>query len=132
GRYRASGHDSCQQQYEKCFPAIHQDPSLPTISRTAATNVSISDSVLKNPVLTLTVPSGKVPMVLCARGAQCSPTRTAISKSLSRIKPVFAGSMPAIVNERTDPLGLLISLLRRMTRSMDDNPFIRRSKRKNS
>ena len=45
----------------------------------------ISSTVLKYPILNLTVPLGKVPIVLCARGAQCNPLLLLMLKSESNI-----------------------------------------------
>ena len=41
--------------------------------------------VLKYPILNLTVPLGKVPIVLCAKGAQCNPLLLLMLKSESKI-----------------------------------------------
>ena len=53
---------------------------------TALTKASISLRLLKTLVLTLTVPPGMVPILLCASGAQCSPALTA--------KPIFESFSP--------------------------------------
>lgn len=62
--------------------------------------MSISLSRLKAETLSRTVPSGKVPTVLCANGAQCSPARSAIPR-FAISSATLSGERPSTVNDKT-------------------------------
>jgi hypothetical protein len=55
--------------------------------------------VVKTPSDNLTVPPGNVPIVLCAAGAQCKPTRESMPNSSSNLNPTSETRLPAIVND---------------------------------
>src|SRR3970282_1313633 len=60
---------------------------------------SASASVLNQPKPKRIVPSGNVPSVRCAAGAQWRPVRAMTANDRSRISPTSDGVAPATVND---------------------------------
>ena len=94
------------QNFNREFP--YPSPAVGnTACCTAMASVRASTSSIQfmGPKLTRIVPSGRVPAVLCASGAQCRPHRSARFHRLHSASPNSTGSCPTGIKETTPLCG---------------------------